>query len=131
MKRFYNVSMVLFLAAGLLAGCASTKKAAVHPLSGMWDYSVETPDGTYNGMVSITEVEGSLVGTITNDALPGKMDLTGLMYENDEISFKFDSGEFGVLTFSGKVMDDQMQGNILMDGFGEMPVTGKKQTAEM
>lgn len=131
MKRFLNASLILFVAAGLFAGCASTKKAAPHPLAGMWDYSVDTPDGTYSGVVSIVEVEGSLVGNITSDALPGKMDLTGLTFEDNHVSFKFDSGEYGVLQFEADVMDDKLNGNIMIDGFGEMPVTGQKKMAEM
>ncbi len=119
------------MAAGLFAGCASTKKAAPHPLAGMWDYSVDTPDGTYSGVVSITEVEGSLVGNITSDALPGKMDLTGLMFEDNHVSFKFDSGEYGLLQFEADIMDDKLNGNIIVDGFGEMPVTGQKKMADM
>ena len=85
--------MIFFLAIGLFAGCASSKKAAApHPLSGMWDYSVDTPDGTYNGVVNIVETDGVLTGTITNDVLSGSMELTGLMFENNQVTFQFDSG---------------------------------------
>ena len=127
MKRILNASLVLVLAAGLFAGCASTKKAAQHPLAGMWDYTVETPDGAYEGVVTIAEVEGNLVGSISNDALPGKMDLTGLMFEDNQVMFSFDSGEYGVLSFTADVMEDKLNGNIMIDGFGEMPVSGQKQ----
>ena len=131
MKRFLNISLVFFLAAGIFAGCASTKKAAQHPLVGMWDYSVDTPDGTYNGVVTIAEVEGVLSGVLTNDALPGEMELSGLTFEDNKVSFKFDSGEFGILTLNANVMDNKMEGSINVDGFGEMPVKGQKKMADM
>lgn len=131
MKRFLNISLIFFLAAGIFAGCASTKKAAPHPLAGLWNYSVDTPQGVYTGVVSIAEVDGVLSGTISNDALPGEMELTGLMFEDNKVSFKFDSGEFGVLTFAADVMDNKLNGSINVDGFGEMPVTGEKQMADM
>ena len=127
MKQILKSTFILFVAAGMLAGCASTKKAAPHPLAGMWDYSVDTPDGTYKGVVSIMEVEGSLVGSITSDALPGKMDLTGLTFVDNHVSFKFDSGQFGILTFEADVMDDMLNGSINVEEFGEMPVTGQKK----
>ncbi len=130
MKRLFNASLVLFLAAGLVAGCASSKKATQHPLVGMWDYTVETPDGTYNGVVSIAEAEGALLGTITNDALPGKMELTGLMFEDSKVTFNFDSGEFGVLEFNADITDNLIKGNINVPGFGEMPVVGSKKTPD-
>ena len=131
MKRILSTTLVLFLAAGLFTGCASTKKATQHPLAGMWDYTVETPDGAYQGVVTIAEEDGNLVGSISNDALPGKMDLSGLMFENNKVSFNFDSGEYGVLRFSANVMENKLNGNIAIDGFGEMPVTGQKKMADM
>ena len=131
MKRFLNISLVLFLAAGIFAGCASTKKAAPHPLAGMWDYTVDTPQGVYSGVVSIAEVDGVLTGTITNDGLSGAIDLTDLMFEDNKVSFKFDSGEFGILTFAADIMENKLNGNINVEGFGEMPVTGQKKMADM
>ena len=97
----------------------------------MWDYSVDTPDGTYNGVVTIMEAEGVLSGVLTNDALPGEMELSGLMFEDNKVTFKFDSGEFGILTFNANVMEDKMEGSINIDGFGEMPVKGQKKMADM
>ena len=131
MKRIFSTALVFFIAAGIFAGCASTKKAAQHPLVGMWDYSVDTPDGTYNGVVTIMEAEGVLSGVLTNDALPGEMELSGLMFEDNKVTFKFDSGEVGILTFNANVMEDKMEGSINIDGFGEMPVKGQKKMADM
>lgn len=111
-----------------MAGCASSKKAAApHPLVGNWTYSVDTPQGVYTGMVKITETDGNLTGTITNDAVPGEMELAGLMFENNKVTFKFDSGDFGMIGFDADVANNQFTGNMIVEGFGEMPVTGKKK----
>ena len=126
-----NTFFTLLLSVLLLAGCASTKKAAEHPLSGMWDYAVDTPEGVYNGVISITEAEGSLVGSITSDALSGTMDLTDLIFADNKLSFKFDSGQYGVLDLNVTVDGDSFNGAISVPGIGEMPVTGSKKMGDM
>ena len=126
-----NAFFTLLLSVLLLAGCASTKKAAEHPLSGMWDYAVDTPEGVYNGVISITEAEGSLVGSITSDALSGTMDLTDLAFADNTLSFKFDSGQYGVLDLNVTVDGNSFNGSISVPGIGEMPVTGSKKMGDM
>ncbi len=56
----------LLLAALLIAGCAGSKEAAKapHPLAGAWDWSVDTPQGVFAGILTITEVDDMLAGTI-------------------------------------------------------------------
>ena len=128
MQRFLNTTTLFLLAFGLLAGCASSKKAAEpHPLAGMWDYSVDTPDGVFNGVVTISEADGGLIGSISNDALAGTMDISDLMFENDKLTFAFDSGQFGVISFNVDVKDNMFDGTIEAAQFGEMPVSGKKK----
>ncbi|MBX2820699.1 MAG: hypothetical protein KTR29_13490 [Rhodothermaceae bacterium] len=126
-----NTVFTLLLSVLLLAGCASTKKAAEHPLSGMWDYAVDTPEGVYNGVISITEAEGSLVGSITSDALSGTMDLTDLAFADNKLSFKFDSGQYGVLDLNVTVDGNSFNGAISVPGVGEMPVSGSRKMGDM
>jgi len=126
-----NTFFTLLLSVLLFAGCASTKKAAEHPLSGMWDYAVDTPEGVYNGVISITEAEGSLVGSITSDALSGTMDLTDLAFADNKLSFKFDSGQYGVLDLNVTVDGNSFNGAISVPGIGEMPVSGSKKMGDM
>lgn len=130
MKRILNLTFTLMLFAGLLAGCAGSKKmAAPHPLSGMWDYAVDTPDGIYRGVVVIAETEDGLSGTIAGDGLSGDIALDGLTYEDNQVNFSFDGGnQFGTLVFQANVLDDQMDGTISVEGIGDLPVTGEKKT---
>ena len=129
MKRVLNISFICLMAVVFAAGCASSKKMAEpHPLAGMWDFSVDTPQGVYNGVVSIMEGEDGLMGTMTNEALSGTIDLSGITFENNQVSFKFDTGEYGMATFSADVMDNKINGAISLDGVGEMPVSGQKKT---
>ena len=126
-----NTFFTLLLSVLLFAGCASTKKAAEHPLSGMWDYAVDTPEGVYNGVISIAEANGSLLGTITSDALSGSMDLTDLVFADDKLSFKFDSGQYGVLDLNVTVEGDSFEGAISIPGIGDMPVSGSRKMGDM
>ena len=119
----------LLVAVLLMAGCASSKQAAEpHPLAGMWDYTVDTPEGVYNGVITVSETEGELSGTITSDALTGQMALTDLMFENDVLSFKFDSGQFGVIDLRVTVDGMAFDGYLDIQGIGQMPVTGSKKS---
>ena len=114
-----------------IAGCASTKQAAEHPLAGMWEYEVDTPEGVYTGVISIAETEGSLLGSITNDALSGTMDLTNLAFNDDKLSFKFDSGQYGILDLNVTVDGSAFTGAITVPGIGDMPVNGSKKMGDM
>lgn len=128
MKRILSMSTVFMLTIGLFAGCAGSKKAAApHPLAGMWDYSVDTPEGTYTGVVTITEAEDGLIGSITNDALAGSMDISDLAFADDKLTFVFDSGQFGMISFSVDVAKDMFDGTINVPDFGDMPVSGKRK----
>lgn len=126
-----NTLYSILLTVLLVAGCASTKKAAEHPLVGMWEYAVDTPEGVYNGLVTITEANGSLMGSITSEALSGAMDLTDLTFAENMLSFKFDSGQYGVLDLNATVDGNSFEGALSMPGVGDMPITGSKKMADM
>ena len=121
----------MLLSLCIIAGCASTKKAAEHPLSGMWDYAVDTPEGVYNGVISITESEGSLMGSITSDALSGSMELNDIEFMDNALSFKFDSGTYGMLDLNVTVDGDSFNGALSVPGIGEMPISGTRKVADM
>lgn len=101
--------------------------AEPHPLAGMWDYSIDTPQGVYTGVVTIAEGDEGLVGTMTNDALSDTIDLSGISFDNNRVMFKFDTGEYGMATFDASVMEDKLDGYISLEGIGEMPVSGQKK----
>ena len=71
------------------------------------------------------------VGSITSDALSGTMDLTDLAFADNKLSFKFDSGQYGVLDLNVTVDGNSFNGAISVPGIGEMPVTGSKKMGDM
>ena len=123
MLQFRYLPFVLFLVVGLLAGCASSKEAtepakAPHPLAGAWDYSIDTPQGIYTGVMTFAEVEDMLTGTIAAAESPDQEGpLEELMFDSEAstVSFKFDSGEYGMmivnLTMEGEALNGQMTVN--------------------
>ena len=114
----------------MLAGCAGSKKAAVHPLAGMWDYAVDTPEGVYEGTINVIEAEGTLMGSLTNSALSGQMDLNGINFLEDQLSFSFDSGTYGIIDVKVDVDGNTFKGLLTIDGIGEMPITGTKKMSD-
>ena len=128
MRPTLSVFVAFFLVCGLVAGCASSKKAAgPHPLAGMWDYSIQTQDGAYTGVVTIAEVDGGLTGSITNDALDGSVDISDLVFSDDKLTFSFDGGDYGMVKFNVEVNDDMFDGTIDVAEYGQMPVSGKRK----
>lgn len=122
--------LTLFLSVLVIAGCASTKKAAEHPLAGMWEYSVDTPEGVYEGLITLAEMDGNLMGTLTSDALDGTVELNNIMFdENNKLAFKFDGGQFGMLDLNVTVNGDTFDGAITVPGVGDLPVNGSKKMA--
>lgn len=121
--------LALGLSVFVIASCASTKKAAEHPLSGMWEYAVDTPEGVYNGMITIAELDGNLMGTLTSDALEGTVELNNIMFEENKLAFTFNGGQFGMLDLNVTVNGDSFDGAISVPGVGDLPVNGSKKMA--
>ena len=135
MRIHKHLSPVLLLVFCLVAGCASSKKMAetpmadaepmmeaeVHPLTGAWTYTLDTPQGVYTGVMNFAEVESMLTGTISNDEAPDQAaPLEDLTYdaESGEVKFKFDGGEFGVMTVKTNVEGDNMDGLLTVLSYG-------------
>lgn len=128
MKLRYSL-VVLFVLV-LIAGCAGSKKAArqPHPLAGDWTYQVDTPDGTYAGTISLKEAEGgTLDGVIAGEGLSGAAAMTDLMFDANKLTFKFDSGTYGVIGVDVAVAGNAFAGLINVDGVGEMPIKGARK----
>ena len=114
---------LLLLVFCLMAGCAGTKKAAKapHPLSGNWAYSLDTPQGTFTGVMTFAEAESMLSGTITGDEQPGQTaQLEDITFDGDmsEVKFKFDGGEYGTMTVSSVLDGDKLDGLLNVGAYG-------------
>ncbi|MEM8488377.1 MAG: hypothetical protein AAF564_22705 [Bacteroidota bacterium] len=147
MQHTRNLSAILLLAFCLIAGCASSKKAAegvmaegekaaeemmAHPLTGTWTYSLDTPQGVYTGVMSFASVDGVLSGTIISDDAPEQVSmLEDLSYDADmsKVKFKFDGGEFGAMTVDSAVEGDAMNGILTVLSYGvDVTLTAARKT---
>lgn len=127
MRYTRNITSLLLLSVFLFAGCAGTKKAAEemvkapHPLTGVWNYSLDTPQGVYTGVMTFAELESMLTGTITSDDQPDQTAaLEDLSFDNEmsKLKFKFDGGEFGTLSVNSTMEGDKMNGTMTIGAYG-------------
>ncbi len=113
----------LFLAALFIAGCAGSKEAAKapHPLAGAWGWSVDTPDGVVHGVLTFTEVEDMLAGTIGSEQAPSEFaPLEELMFDREmsKVTFSYDSGEYGIMNVTLTLDGDALNGMMNVTQFG-------------
>ena len=126
----------LLLAALLIAGCAGSKETAKapHPLAGAWDWSVDTPQGVFTGILTITEVEDMLAGTIAAAEQPDQTaPLEELMFDSEmsKVTFTYDSGEFGIMNVTLTLDGDALNGIMNVTQFGaEVPMTASRKMME-
>lgn len=128
MHRIVTTLLVFALVA--TAGCAGSKEAmkAPNPLVGDWTFQIDSPQGPYAGTIALTENEGgSLDGVLTGDTLPGGVEMTNLVFVDNKLTFKFDSGEYGVIDTQVLVTGNAFAGTINVGGVGEMPIRGAKK----
>jgi hypothetical protein len=71
-----------------------------------------------------------LVGTISSEALAGPMDLNDLVFEDNTLSFNFESGQFGMLEVTADLEGDALNGSINVEGYGVMPLKGMRMAEE-
>ncbi len=98
-------------------------------LAGRWSYEVETPMGTYDGVIEISGDEDMAVKVISSDA-PGDP-MIGRDIEVGDQSLTYvttlDMGGGSMeMTTSVDVDGDSMTGTVEIDGMGSMPITGTK-----
>ncbi len=126
----------LLLAALLIAGCAGSKEVAKapHPLAGAWDWSVDTPQGVFTGILTITEVDDMLAGTIGAAEQPDQTaPLEELMFDSEmsKVTFTYDSGEFGIMNVTLTLDGDALNGIMNVTQFGaEVPMTASRKMME-
>ncbi len=126
----------LLLAALLIAGCAGSKETAKapHPLAGAWDWSVDTPQGVFTGILTITEVDDMLAGTIGAAESPDQTaPLEALMFDSEmsKVTFTYDSGEYGIMNVTLTLDGDALNGIMNVTQFGaEVPMTASRKMME-
>ena len=132
-----TITLSLIFAALVLGGCASTKKAAeeatevaVHPLTGAWNYTIDSPQGEYTGVISFAGAGDMLEGSIAASEQPDQVaPLEELMYDSETstTTFKFDGGEFGLMIVKMTLNGDALDGLMTVTQFGvDVPIVAKK-----
>ncbi len=124
--------LLLLVAATLLAGCAGSREAAraPHPLAGAWAYSIDTPQGVFTGTLTFAEVEEALTGAIASSEQPDESaPLEDLSFDGSTLTFKFDSGQYGILSVTATVEGDAFDGLMNVGAFGvDVPIKGNRKT---
>jgi hypothetical protein len=112
---------------GTGAGSGSGSGSASANISGVWNATVETSQGTGNPVFTFKQegekITGNYKGTF------GEAPLTGTL-KGSEISFSFKvnmQGQNLDLTYTGKVDGNNMKGKAKLGDFGEADWTAKKQ----
>ena len=109
MKAFISALALVF-------SCFSTFAANPFVLSedlaGAWNYSVDTPDGVYQGRLVFTKSEDGFTGKMSGQA--GETDLKDLKVENNEVSFSV-YAEGYLVKVKGTVNGDTFEGKVQVD----------------
>jgi hypothetical protein len=114
------------LFAALLICVSAQAQTPVNPV-GEWAYTLETPEGGFNGVITIAESEGALRGVISSD-LGDPLTLQNVRMSNDTLYFQA-TGEFGVMTGTAVLNADALQGQISLADFGSFPIRGSRRPA--
>ncbi|MDE2730394.1 MAG: hypothetical protein OXI38_03240 [Bacteroidota bacterium] len=126
----------LLLIAAMLAGCVGSRQAqAPHPLVGNWAYSLDTPQGVYTGTIVFSESDEVLAGTIGMDDSPvgDTMAMEELVFDSEtmQVSYTFDSGEFGVMSVTLTLDGDSLDGLMTVHQFGiDVPLVAQREVDE-
>lgn len=96
---------------------------------GTWNFSVDSPNGVVTGKLSISNVGGTLNGTISTSMSAGESKLNSISLKGNELTFDYSmdiEGQSttitGTVTLSGETFD----GTISAGNFGSFPTKGNR-----
>jgi outer membrane protein assembly factor BamB len=123
MKTFRTISLVsLLFITLLLAGCAALAKLGKSPYEGKWSYTLDTPQGVYEGFLTIIKDGKVYSGTMSANGY--ETDLRNLTIEDGKLSAVFDAEGF-TFDFTGEFKEDVFTGSLITPDFS-LPFTAKK-----
>ena len=95
---------------------------------------IDTPQGVFTGILTITEVDDMLAGTIGAAESPDQTaPLEALMFDSEmsKVTFTYDSGEFGIMNVTLTLDGDALNGIMNVTQFGaEVPMTASRKMME-
>jgi imidazolonepropionase-like amidohydrolase len=103
-------------------------------ITGVWDYTSDTPAGSSNGTMEIKKESDFFRGTITydNPAGSGKAssEMNNITLSGNNLSFTFNVSAGGMaleVNVSGDIFDADFRGNMSLSDFGNFPINANKK----
>jgi hypothetical protein len=121
-KLFPGVMLIL-----LMVCCAFARQTNSPDVTGTWELTVETPQGTGNPSIVLKQDGEKITGVYKGRF--GEVNLEGTIKGND-ITFSITVNAQGTeltITYRGKVEQDSMSGSVDFGGFAEGTWTGKRK----
>ncbi len=116
------------LAGGAEVPVVGTKvMAADAGISGKWSVDAQAPDGTMTLHIELSDADG-LEGSITPDPSQGAAPLMDLARDGNELTFYFDTPDFGRINGKANIDGDDMKGAFSVSGF-DVPFSGGREAA--
>ena len=103
--------------------------AAQADVSGLWEVTIESPQGPMSIDADLKQAGEALTGMITSPM--GNVELKGT-FKNDELAFSYSvplQGQNLDITMTGKLAGDTIDGLVTIAGLGEVPWKAKRKTA--
>lgn len=106
---------------------APAAKGGASNVTGTWNFSIDSPNGTATPSAVLKQDGENLTGTYKGRS--GEMPLTGTVKGNEiKFGFKVNRGGQDIdVQYSGTVEANAMKGTVKFGEMGEAPFTGKKQ----
>ncbi|WP_111670083.1 amidohydrolase family protein [Algoriphagus litoralis] len=102
------------------------------PITGVWEYTSETPAGSSGGEITIAKTGSEYSGTITYDDPSGagkvSAPIKNVALNGKTLTFQFDVNAGGMsltVDISGEINGNEMEGTMAIAQFGSFPLTAK------
>ncbi|MFT6811044.1 MAG: hypothetical protein ACJA01_004290 [Saprospiraceae bacterium] len=89
---------------------------------GKWQYTVESPDITYKGVLEFSGEEGAYIGTLKSDG--NSINLTDITFEGSKLQFKMNVQGY-LCAVNAKIAKDDLSGAVSVEGM-ELPLSGTR-----
>ncbi len=129
---YYRYSLFILFTVFILGGCTSTGELFVQksPVTGTWDYRINSPDGIFTGTLSIRDSdEGLLVElSVTDQEETSQGESVEFNQDDQSLSFSFDTSEYGRMHVSMTLgEDDELKGTLHVVEFQlDVPMTATR-----
>ena len=120
-----------------IGACASSSEVTsdepVSPVVGIWDYSVDAPNGVLRGLIFVEEGESGLEIRLQGEADPAFIQADSIEFEQEtqSLSFVFEDEEFGVINVSAILDGSELSGFMHVVQFAiDVPMNATLQTVQ-